>query len=140
MVPPAGNLADFFSAAEARTDRWRQIFATVRAWQAINGRTAEEEALFAKTVTLLSDVAALEGYFAYPGPRLMAAIEHALAERNSGVCARLVQHVSSALLTGAYRYDTAAWDPLQEESAGATELMPPERPPTRRCGIARGTT
>ena len=52
-----------------------------------------------------------------PGPRLLAPIEQALAERNAGVCVRLVQHVSTALLTGSYRHDAAAWDPLQEDAA-----------------------
>src|SRR5687768_17891353 len=51
--------------------------------------------------------------FAYPGPRLMAVTEQALAERNAGVAVRLIQHMSAALLSGAYRQDTSAWDPLQ---------------------------
>jgi arginine decarboxylase len=57
----------------------------------------------------------------------MAATEQALADRNPGVAARLVQHVSSALLSGAYRHDSAAWDPLQEEGAArAADVLPPD--------------
>jgi arginine decarboxylase len=120
------NVADFFSAAEARTDRWRQLSAVVRAWQAAHARGAQDDTLFAEAVALFGDVAALEAYFAYPGSRLMAAIDESLAERNAGVCARLVQHVSGALLTNAYRQDIAAWDPLQEEAPRPADLLPPD--------------
>src|SRR5687768_4250626 len=65
--------------------------------------------------------------FAYPGPRLMAVTEQALAERNAGVAVRLIQHMSAALLSGAYRQDTSAWDPLQEEGAArAGDLRVPD--------------
>ncbi|HEY6361922.1 MAG TPA: hypothetical protein VIX63_12495, partial [Vicinamibacterales bacterium] len=110
---PAAPLNDFFSAAEARTDRWRQLSAVVRAWQAAATRGRLEDSLVAEALGLFGDVAALEFFFAYPGPRLMAAIEQALVERNTGVSLRLVQQVSTALMTSAYRHDGGAWDPLQ---------------------------
>ena len=87
-------LVDFFSAAEARIDRWRQLAAVVRAWQAGPTREGTGDALFTEAVDLLAEVAALESFFAYPGPRLMAATEQALSERNAGVAARLIQHIS----------------------------------------------
>ena len=97
------------------------------------------DALFAEAVVLFGEVAPLEAFFAYPGPRLMAAIEQALAERNAGRRVRLVQHVSAALLTGAYRHDAAAWDPLQEEGAArAPTLLPPIcRPATATSRTSR---
>jgi arginine decarboxylase len=114
-----------FSAAEARNDRWRQLSAVVRSWQsaAAQGR---EEALLAEAYSRFGEMAALESLFAYPGPRLMAAVENALAERNAGVCHRLVGNISSALLTGTFRHDPAAWDPLQNDPARATDLLPPD--------------
>jgi arginine decarboxylase len=121
---PARDLTDFFSATEARTDRWRQLCAVARAWQSATARGKVEDERFAEAVELFGELAALEAFFAYPGSRLMAAIEQALAERNPGVCVRLVQHVSAALLTGAFRHDGAAWDPMQEEGARAAELLP----------------
>jgi arginine decarboxylase len=118
-------LVDFFSAAEARTDRWRQLSAVVRAWQA--APAGATDTLLAEAVTLFAEVAPLEAFFAYPGPRLMAVTEQALAERNAGVAVRLIQHISTALLSSAYRHDSAAWDPLQEEGAPrTTELLPPD--------------
>jgi arginine decarboxylase len=120
------DLSDFFSANEARTDRWRQLNAVVRAWQSAAGNDPQNTKRYAEAVALFGDVAVLEAFFAYPGPRMMSAIEQALAERNAGVCARLAQVVSSALLTETYRHDQAAWDPLREESATAHELLPPD--------------
>jgi arginine decarboxylase len=120
------DLADFFSATEARTDRWRQLNAIVRAWQSAAGGDTDATKRYAEAVALFGDVAMLEAFFAYPGPKVMSAIEEALAERNAGVCARLVQVVSGALMTETYRTDPAAWDPLREETTGRHELLPPE--------------
>jgi arginine decarboxylase len=125
-VEPARAVAhdNFFSAAEARIDQWRQLGAVARAWQSAVARGSSDDAQFAEVVALFGGVAPLEAFFAYPGPRLTTAMDGALAERNAGVFARLVQHISSALLTGSYRHDRAAWDPLQEEGTGAADLLP----------------
>src|SRR6185503_16013083 len=103
-------LVDFFSAAEARVDRWRQLAAVVRAWQATPARESAGDALLTEAVALFAEVAPLEAFFAYPGPRLITATEQALAERNGGVAVRLIQHIGAALLSGAYRYDSSTWD------------------------------
>src|SRR5688572_27338622 len=122
---PVTPIVDFFSAAEARIDRWRQLSAVVRAWQAAAPDSSDK--LFAEAVVLFAEVTPLEAFFAYPGSRLMAATEQALADRNPGVAVRLVQHISSVLLSGAYRHDATAWDPLQEEGAPrATDALPPD--------------
>ena len=117
-------LTDFFSAMEARFDRWRQISAVVRAWQGA-GQSEKADALFEEALGRFGEIAVLEAFYAYPGPRLMAAIEEALAERNAGACLRLVQRVSSALLNGSYRQGSAAWDPLQSE-APVPDAIPPD--------------
>src|SRR5687768_5249028 len=75
-----------FSAAEARTDRWRQLTSVIRAWHGASAHPEREDALFGEAFTLFGEMVALESLFAYPGSRLVAAIEHALAERNTGVC------------------------------------------------------
>ena len=127
VAPPTTDLTDFFSAAEARTDRWRQMHATVRAWQSAAGGTDPQDTKrYAEAVALFGDLAMLEAFFAYPGPRVMAAIEQALAERNAGVCGKLVQAVSSALMTDTYRADPGAWDPLREDGSRTHELLPPD--------------
>jgi arginine decarboxylase len=124
--PPESELTNFFSATEARTDRWRQINAVVRRWRSAGSRGELDDAAFAEAVELFGELAPLEAYFAYPGSKLMSAIEQSLADRNAGVCARLIQHVSDALLTGSYRHDARAWDPMQDEAAEATDILPPD--------------
>ena len=112
---PAG--AGEFSAAETRNDRWRQLAAVVRAWQSVAASSDKEEARFTEALNLFNELVPLESLFAYPGPRLLASIEQALAEHNAGVCSRLVSLVSSALLTGSFRNDATAWDPMPGEAA-----------------------
>jgi arginine decarboxylase len=97
---PALDLVDFFSAAEARTDQWRQLCAVTRVWQAAATHGKPDDSLFANAVSLFGQLAPLEAFFAYPGQRLMGAIEQSLADRNAAICVRLAQHVSTALLTG----------------------------------------
>ena len=70
--------ADFFSAAEGRIDHWRQLCAVARAWQAAASRGSSEDALFTDAVELFGTVIPLEGFYAYPGPRLLGSIEQAL--------------------------------------------------------------
>jgi arginine decarboxylase len=68
----------------------------------------------------------MESYWAYPGSRLMATVRETIDEANAAVFARLVQKISNALLTGSYRHDGAAWDPLQESEARALDVLPPD--------------
>ena len=153
---PAIDLSDFFSAAEARMDSWRQLCAVARAWQSAAARGKPEDALFAEAVGLFGSVAPLEAFFAYPGSRLMGTIEQALAERNAGVCVRLVQHVSTALLTGAVSPRpvgvgsdagrTGARQPIccrrtcrPATGRSRTSKRSSSRPPNTRSGSAPGT-
>jgi len=122
------DLKDFFSAAEARSDRWHQLNAAGRAWEAAVAQGQPEDRLHADAVRLLAEIAPLESYWAYPGPRLMAAVGEAIEQRNAGVLARLTQKISSALITGSYRQDVAAWDPLQDGDT-PPELLVPEAYP-----------
>ncbi|PYM66315.1 MAG: decarboxylase [Candidatus Rokuibacteriota bacterium] len=118
------DLKDFFSAAEARSDRWRQLNAAGRAWETAVVQGHPEDKLHAEAARLLREIVALEHYWAYPGPRLMGAVGEAVEERNAGVFARLLQKISSALVTGSYRHEGAAWDPLQDGEARPELLVP----------------
>jgi arginine decarboxylase len=120
------NLANFFSAAEARTDRWRQMNAAGRAWEAAIAKGQDEEKFHAEAVQIYADIKPLEDYWAYPGPRLMATIGEVIEEHNAGAFARIVQKISNALLTGSYRYENTAWDPLQEDEGSVPDVLPPD--------------
>src|SRR5499426_135031 len=123
------DLRDFFSAAEARTDRWRQMSAVGRAWESSVMRGKPDEASRDEAAKLLGEVAILEDYWAYPGTRLMTTVRDALKEGNAAVFARVVQKISNALLTGSYRHETAAWDPLEEGEGRVTDVLPPDVQP-----------
>ena len=121
----ATDLADFFSAAEARTDRWRQLTAIGRDWESAIVSGQGDEAIHAEVSRLFADIGPLESFWAYPGARLCSAVAESIEQRNAGVFARLVQRISSTLLTGSFRYESGAWDPLQE-AEGRAEVLPPD--------------
>jgi arginine decarboxylase len=120
------DLKDFFSAAEARTDRWSELNSVGRAWEAAIAQGHSANNLQAQAAQLLAEISPMENYWAYPGSRLLATVREAIDESNPGVFARLVQKISSALLTGAYRHDSGAWDPLQELDARPLDVLPPD--------------
>ena len=120
------DLKDFFSAAEARIDRWCEMNTVGRALEAALAQGQAADKLHAQAAELLAEISPMESYWAYPGPRLMTTVREALGEANAGVFARLVQKISNSLLTGGYRHDSAAWDPLQESEARPLDALPPD--------------
>ena len=120
------DLKDFFSAAEARTDRWCEMNTLGRAWEAAVAQGQPADKIHAQAAQLLGEISPMENYWAYPGSRLMTTIRETMDEASAGIFARLVQKISSALLTGSYRHDTGAWDPLQESDARPLDVLPPD--------------
>ena len=69
------DLKDFFSATDARQDRWQQLNSTARALsqpQPVSG--AHEQA-----VKLVGEMEPLESHYAYPGPNLLGELCELLA-------------------------------------------------------------
>ena len=66
------DLKDFFSAAEARTDRWCEMNTVGRAWESAIAQGQPADKLQAQAAQLLGEISPLESYWAYPGSRLMA--------------------------------------------------------------------
>ena len=120
------DLSSFFSAAEARTDRWREMNAAGRAWESAVAQGQKDNKFYEEVVRLYGDIRPLEDYWAYPGPRLMATVGEVIEEQNAGAFARIVQKISGALLTGTYRYESTAWNPLQEDEGMVPDLLPPD--------------
>jgi arginine decarboxylase len=123
------DLGDFFSAAEARTDRWRQLTAVGRMWESAAAGTEPDGGFQDEAGRLFSELSPLESYWAYPGPRLCAAVAAAIESGDAGVFTRLVQRISAALLTGSYRYESSVWDPLEEGDVAA-DILPPDLQPS----------
>src|SRR5437764_1169805 len=94
----------FFTAAEARFDRWRTLLDAARAWEA--GKEKDSSSTFAA----LQELKQWEDYFAYPGPILMRSLEESIASGDARRSVRLAQLIDVALLTHSYRSNPSEWD------------------------------
>jgi arginine decarboxylase len=75
----------------------------------------------------LQAITRLEQCWAYPGPRLLAAVGEAMAQRDAATFARLVQKISGAMLTGDYRRSETSWDPAAASEGRTLEsTLPPD--------------
>src|SRR5436305_5627785 len=95
---------EFFTAAEARFDRWRRLLDAARAWEA--GKETDSNSAFAA----FQELKQWEDYFAYPGPILMRSLEESIASDDARRTVRLVQLIDVALLTHSYRSNPSEWD------------------------------
>src|SRR5947199_5676318 len=104
-APAQGTRVDqFFTAAEARFDRWRTMLDAARAWEARKDKDSSS------TLAALQELKQWEDYFAYPGPILMRSLEESIASGDLRRTVRLVQLIHVALLTHSYRSNPAEWD------------------------------
>jgi arginine decarboxylase len=115
-----------FAAASSRDDQWRQLNALARSWANLPGKSTSGDKLRKDCGDLLEQVSRLEHCWAYPGPKLIAAIGEALGDRDASAFARLVQKVSGALLSGDFRRDDSAWDPNDDGDETALDSAPPD--------------
>ena len=115
------DLADFFSASEARTDRWRSLHRVARGLAA--GKPAEK--LRGEAEALLAELGPLEEYQGYPGPRLMTLLRGREQSGDWIGFARLVQRLSSALLADSYQEDAKAWRDDEEGETYLPDALPP---------------
>ena len=113
------DLKDFFSAAEARSDRWSEMNSLGRAWEAAIAQGEPADKLHTQAAQLLGEISPMENYWAYPGSRLMTTIRETLDEANAGVFARLVQKISNALLTES---NGRSWHALSTVGNGTVTL------------------
>ncbi len=99
MKPDAKNTAvdlkDFFSATEARLDRWQRLNSAAKAQSPVE--------------PLLNELEPLECCWAYPGPALFAELVRLARAYDHAALSRLTERISRALLRGSYRHDPAVW-------------------------------
>ena len=90
------DLKDFFSATEAREDRWHQLHTIARALS-----TQGTKPEFSDRVTqLMSEIEPLETYWAYPGHALLAEVRDLGSNGDAIAFARLTERIGRALLRG----------------------------------------
>ncbi len=104
------RLDQFFTGAEARHDRWRTLLSTTREWETARQKNTGAEAKRAAVVASFAELKQWEDFFAYPGHALTQTLRERIAEGDSTGTIRLVQAISTALLTHSYRTNVADWE------------------------------
>src|SRR5690349_164970 len=94
----------FFTATEARFDRWRRLLDAARDWE--GGKQKDST----PTAAAFQELKQWEDYFAYPGAILMRNLEESISAGDARRTARLAQLIDVALLTHSYRSNAADWE------------------------------
>src|SRR4051812_36715812 len=119
LLRPTARIDQFLLMHSARFDNWREITGLAEKWQAGAAQRADLDAAVAA-------MEAVEGYHAYPGPRLFALLRERIATNDAGGAARLARRISNGLMTRAYRERPSEWDPHAEMGvAEVVDIMPP---------------
>jgi arginine decarboxylase len=107
------RLDQFFTVAEARQDRWRNLLSTARVWETTASKQhaleAGAEARRLNVMSSFKDLSQWENFFAYPGPILLKMLEERINQGDAASTTRLIQSMSAALLTHSYRTNPADW-------------------------------
>jgi arginine decarboxylase len=107
----------FFTAAEARLDRWRKLMEATRNWQ------AKKEGDPVQVSVIFNDLKHWEEYFAFPGPILLHTLEERISSRDAAGSSRLTRSINMALLTHSYRRNGTDWE-NEDQAAMFGERLP----------------
>ncbi|HTU00407.1 MAG TPA: hypothetical protein VMG58_01275 [Candidatus Sulfotelmatobacter sp.] len=118
----APRIDHFFSAVAARMDHWRDLNRAAQIWAA-KAAGGDAAGLQTACADALGDLLPMEDFQAYPGSRLLNAIKDRLAGGDALGTARLVQRVSSALMSRSYRSDAGEWE-TEDDASGVERVMP----------------
>ena len=119
------ELSNVLVAASLRADQWRELNADARAW-AKAGSNADSSAHRQRCTAGLAQLRRMEQCWAYPGERLLAALEAALGAGDATQFARLVRKISAAILSGDYRRDEQSWDANDDSDRTLLDALPPD--------------
>jgi arginine decarboxylase len=119
---PDLRIDHLFSVVTARTDRWAALTKAARQWAAAAGGK-DARALQAQCATALDELRPLEDFHAYPGARLLGALQDRVRGGDALGSARGIQRIASSLMSRSYRRDPAEWE-LDEEPGGAGQPLP----------------
>ena len=117
------SLNQFFSAADARIDRWRTLNRIARALAAADGASVAK--LRDEAQAVFSDLAPIEELNGYPGTTLMGEVLERQKTGDFTGLARLAQRISLSLMSNSYRDSAEAWITHDDDEAHAPDLLPP---------------
>src|SRR6266576_2694243 len=114
----------FFTGTEARFDRWRSLLQAARAWEGAASQQRPEKEKYQATVSAsVAELRQWEDFFAYPGQALLRTLDERITSGDAGGTTRLVQSLSTALLTHSYRTNAADWEGEEQSSIGFSEIV-----------------
>lgn len=116
------SMADFFSAAEARRERWSRLQVCTEAYA---GGGVHKDEFAAEIRTLLDQIEPLEGYWAYPGATLMCALRDLLADGDAAGLANAAHRIKASIFSGSYRHDATAWNIDEDTEVDLGDRIPP---------------
>ena len=113
------RIDQFFVMHSGRSDRWRDLAHTAREWSEGSKKRADVERARAA-------ISVIEAFHAYPGARLLGALDECIAGEDAAGAAALARRISNTLLTRGYRNRPGEWDPNDEMSEDeVANVMPP---------------
>ena len=99
-----------FNASDRRSDHWNELNLIGGKLNSAGVSKQAAGELHAKADALLTQMAALEGYWAFPGKALFGAAVDALQDADYGHFQHVVARISKALKNESYRRSSDAWD------------------------------
>jgi arginine decarboxylase len=112
------RIDQFFSGPGARADDWRSLVEAAKAWTTGSGDRAKFE-------MLLSHIAIMEEFHAYPGARLMAALQDRAAANDAAAVLALAMRITQGLQTRSFRQHAGDWDVHADADTEMPDLLPP---------------
>ncbi len=103
--PQHTRVDQFFTVAEARFDRWRELLQVAR-----DGIAESGQPQLSKVSILFQELRQWEDFFAYPGPALLRTLEERISVGDAAGTTRLARAISTSLLTHSYRTNSADWE------------------------------
>jgi arginine decarboxylase len=115
----------FLMAAEVRSDRWRALLQAARTWEkSASQLSPNKDENRTALIQSFAELRQLEDFFAYPGQSLLKSLEERIASNDAVGTARLVQSISTALVTHSYRSSVADWESAEQAPVGLGERVP----------------
>lgn len=122
---PSVRVDQFFTAAEARFDRWRLLLQQARDWErATNQPPPDKEQKRNEVSGAFEELRQWEDFFAYPGQALLKTLNERIDSNDAAGSARLTQSISASLLTHSYRFNSADWETGDQTSIGFADSFP----------------
>ena len=115
----------FFTGAEARHDRWRTLLQHSLQWESSIGKQkGEAKNQQPQVLKALEELGQWEGYFAYPGLKLLATLNDRIASGDAVGTTRLARAISTAIVTHSYRTDLEDWENEEDSVGNLADRLP----------------